>query len=91
MSEDELEIVNQTVLSILVCTTIVNQTEEDKKKIEQMANLVGITGVSSGFQFPNERVWEEFVERHPDIEKGKTNEFTCAMFPETRNHYVLIV
>lgn len=91
MSEDELEIVQQKPLSIVVCTTIVNKTGETKKKIEQMANMVGMSGVSSGYQFPNSEAWEEFVERHPDLEKGKTNEFSCEMFSETRKHYVLFV
>lgn len=91
MANDELEVVQQNVFAIIVCTTIVNKTEENQKKIEEMSKMCTFTGVSSGFKFPNEEAWKRFVKRHPDLENGKTNEFTCEMFPETRKHYVLFV
>ncbi len=91
MGEDELEIVKQNVFAIVVCTTIIDKTDETKKKIEQMANMVGISGTSSGYHFPDEKSWIRYVEEHPDLEKGKTNEFSCEMFPKTRKHYVLYV
>ena len=86
---DRVSIAKQKFLVIVVCTDLPVETDEEKKRLEEITNHLSLCGTTSGWVLPSESDWERYVKTNPEIEEGTPNQFKCDDNPDTHKHYVL--